>query len=54
MKQFKAQMALYGMYNFYGQVCGGIGYNHDAITASVLMKSQYMQCSKTLLGNIFD
>ena len=54
LKQFKAQAAFYGIYNFYGQICGGIGYNHDAITATTYMKSQFMQCSKTILDNLFD
>jgi len=33
LKQFKIQAAFYFIYNYYGQVCGGVGHNRDAVTA---------------------
>ena len=53
-KQFKAQLAFNYIYNFFGQVCGGIGYNTDAMTASIYMRSNFWQCSKVVIGDIAD
>lgn len=48
----KLEAAFYLVFNGKGQVCPGLGWNHDAADLKVEMTSHFDQCSKILIDNI--
>ena len=52
MAASKAQLAFYLTIAGNGDVCPGMGWNHDAVSIPVTMTSHFDQCSKVVINNI--
>lgn len=48
----KLESAFYLTFNGKGEVCPGLGWNHDAADLKLSMTSHFDECSKILIDNI--
>jgi hypothetical protein len=48
----KYELALYLTFNGDGDICPGMGWNHDALKLAISMESHFKECSKIFVNNI--